>query len=188
MAPGGSLSYIHGESHGSPRAAGDAAGSGTFPGARMRRIFLPSVASALLLAACGGAGAHGGPAVAEPAARADDAAPAAQLALGEQVFDRLCSACHTMDAPPGAAPPMTHVARHYREAFADRNEGVEHMTAFIRAPSAERSVLPARARERWGLMPPLILPEAELRAVAEYVWQLPAPGRGMGGHQHGASD
>jgi cytochrome c len=153
----------------------------------MRRIFLPSVASALLLAACGAPGTHGGPAQAEPAAaRADDAAPAAQLALGEQVFDRLCSACHTMEAPPGAAPPMTHVARHYREAFADRNEGVEHMAAFIRAPSTERSVLPARARERWGLMPPLILPEAELRAVAEYVWQLPAPAQGMGGQQHGA--
>jgi cytochrome c len=103
------------------------------------------------------------------------------LAAGEQIFQRLCSACHSMDSPPLSAPPITHVARHYRRAFDDREAGLQHMTAFIRAPTPEASVLPSHARERWGLMPALPLPEPELRAVAEYVWSLPDPSRGMHG-------
>jgi cytochrome c len=109
----------------------------------------------------------------------------AQLALGEQLFQRVCSACHSLEAPPRSAPPMTHVARHYRQAFADPADGVARIVEFVRAPSAEKSVLPAQARERWGLMPPLPLPDAELEAVARYVWQLPAPQRGMGGRGMG---
>jgi cytochrome c len=111
----------------------------------------------------------------------------AQLALGEQLFQRVCSACHSLEAPPRAAPPMTHVARHYRQAFADPADGMAHIVEFVRAPSADRSVLPAHARERWGLMPPLSLPDAELEAVARYVWQLPEPKRGMGGRGIGAA-
>jgi mono/diheme cytochrome c family protein len=112
---------------------------------------------------------------------AADAAPAAtasrdaQLALGERVFESLCTACHTLEPPYQVAPPMTHIARHYRQAFADRDSAAAHLAAFVRAPSAERSKMPPHAIERFGLMPPVALADAELDAVALYVLSLPEP-------------
>jgi cytochrome c len=156
----------------------------------MRSIHFVSVASLVTLVACarvmpGGTGSPDPTQTTAPRYAQESAE--AQLALGEQVFQRVCSACHSLEAPPRAAPPMTHVARHYRQAFADPADGVTRMVEFLRAPSAEESVLPAHARERWGLMPPQPLPEAELAAVARYVWQLPEPQRGMGRQGMGGS-
>jgi cytochrome c len=121
---------------------------------------------------------------------ASAALAAYDLALGEATYRAVCSACHTIDAPPSAAPPMSHVARHYRDAIPDTDAAVARIAAFVRDPAAERSVLPAHAVERWGLMPPLDLPEEQLRAVAAYVLSLPEDA-GMdrqphgGGHRHG---
>jgi cytochrome c len=155
----------------------------------MYRVAFTLVAAALVLGACGSALAGRGPAGAGPertvTADAARTPPQAQLALGEQVFERVCTTCHSLEAPPRAAPPMTHVARHYRQAFTDEAAGVARIVEFVRNPSAEASALPAHARERWGLMPALQLSQAELEAVAGYIWQLPEPGRGMGGHRHG---
>lgn len=61
--------------------------------------------------------------------------------------------------------------------------GVAHVVDYVRAPSARKSALPPMAIERWGVMPPLALPDAELRAVATWLWEPhdPAfPHRGMG--------
>lgn len=98
-----------------------------------------------------------------------------RLALGEQVYKTLCSACHTMDAPPTLAPPMTHVARHYRQAFTNADSAIASIMDFVRKPSAEKSKMPQRAIQRFGLMPALNIPEDRLHAVAEYVWSLPEP-------------
>jgi cytochrome c len=162
----------------------------------MRWTQFALAASLVALVACARSmpGGTGSPEPAQAAAphHAQQSAEA-QLALGEQLFQRVCSACHSLEAPPRSAPPMTHVARHYRQAFADRADGVARVVEFVRAPSAENSVLPPHARERWGLMPPLSLPDAELEAVAQYVWQLSEPQRGMRGggmgrtrHRHGS--
>lgn len=93
---------------------------------------------------------------------------------------------------------MRHVARRYAAAFGTRDLATAWIVAWVRAPSAERSALPAMDRGRWGLMPALPLPDATLRAVAAYVWSLQEAdaadpraagegGRGMGhgGHPHG---
>jgi mono/diheme cytochrome c family protein len=116
--------------------------------------------------------------------------PEAELALGRAVFERNCTVCHSIDPPPVAAPPMSHIARHYRAAEPDRDTAIRRIAAWIVAPSASASVLPAHAVEEWGLMPPLVLPEEERRAVAAYVLTLEdAHPRGpMGGgmqHRHG---
>ena len=91
---------------------------------------------------------------------------------GRQVFDTVCATCHSMDPPPRTAPPMRHVVRHYREAIPDSAAAVERIAAWIVAPDAERSLLPAMARERFGAMPPFLLPEGDRRAVAAYVLSL----------------
>jgi mono/diheme cytochrome c family protein len=117
----------------------------------------------------------GGCTVARPAAD-----PAAELALGRAVFERDCAVCHSIEPPPVAAPPMSHIARHYRTAEPDRDAAIRRIAAWIAAPSESASALPAHAVAEWGLMPPLALPSQERRAVAAYVMTL-----GSGQQQRG---
>lgn len=100
---------------------------------------------------------------------------------GEETFRTVCSACHTVQPPPLKAPPMAHVARHYLAADTARSVVMDRLVAWIREPAKDRSLMPAMAIERWGLMPPLALPESQLRDVAAYVLTLARPaGPGMG--------
>ena len=134
---------------------------------------------------------------ARPGGPAGDASAAAMRmpanADGRAVFDAVCATCHTVDPPASLAPPMGHVARHYRaESGDDERRGVARIAQWVRTPARERSLLPAHAIERWGVMPALALSGAQLDAVARYVWSLGEEasvgmreGRGMmmrGGH------
>lgn len=102
--------------------------------------------------------------------QAQDANPS-----GELTYRVVCAACHTLNPPYEKAPPMTHIARHYRQAFATEAEGVEAIVQWVTKPEVARSKMPAHAIERFGLMPAFPLPEAQLRDVAKYVWSLGAP-------------
>lgn len=94
---------------------------------------------------------------------------------GEATFTVVCAACHTLNPPVNKAPPMTHIARHYRQAFKTEAEGVEAIVQWVLRPDSTRSKMPAHAIERFGLMPAFPLPEPQLRSVAKYVWDLGAP-------------
>jgi mono/diheme cytochrome c family protein len=122
-------------------------------------VFCAALAASLLVAGC---------AAARPA---DDRVD--QLALGRQVFASTCTACHSIDPPALAAPPMSHVARHYL-AGRDSAAAARRIADWIAAPSAAASLLPAHAIETYGLMPPLPLSSRERRAVAAYVLTLNA--------------
>lgn len=102
---------------------------------------------------------------------------------GGEIFQAVCSSCHSVDPPAIAAPPMSHVARHYREAVADEKEGIARIADWIGSPAVDRSLLPAHAVERWGLMPPLILSEEQRLTVAAHVWAMGAENAGHGGHR-----
>lgn len=116
-------------------------------------------------------------------APADTAARSAELAAGKRVAETVCIACHTEQRPPKLAPPLTMVAMHYRQALASEDSVAVRIAAWLAAPSAARSLLPAHAIERFGLMPPLPLPDADRRAVARYVASLSAGH--AGGMRHG---
>lgn len=111
---------------------------------------------------------------------AQDAPPSPEtvLAEGKRLYETVCVSCHTMDPPPKLAPPMTHVARHYRQAFTSEEEAVAAMVAYLRKPDAARSKMPKMAHERFGLMPAVPLSEPQLRAVSRYVWTLEGAQRG----------
>lgn len=94
---------------------------------------------------------------------------------GKTTFETLCVACHTLEPPARLAPPMTHVSRHYRQAFKTEAEAVDAMVRFILKPDTATATMPAHAIERFGLMPALPLNEPQLRGVAQYVWSLSAP-------------
>ena len=95
------------------------------------------------------------PAAMEPAASmSTPQVPAGAALTGEQVVEYVCSQCHSMEPPPLKAPPLTHLARHLRESFPSVDEAVTHVVAYAPAPDPEQSILPERAQERFGLMPP----------------------------------
>jgi cytochrome c len=133
----------------------------------------PATATTVTAAAAPAPSAH-----ARHAPDSADAAAARQLAAGRRVVTSVCAGCHTEQPPPKAAPPLAMVARHYLRATRDSSAAVDRMIAWVRAPSAERSLLPRMAVDRFGLMPPLALPDSTLRAAAAYVLSL---GRAHGG-------
>lgn len=154
----------------------------------MSRIPTLAALAALPLAAACGPGTAPAPAPAPTVAAAEAPAPPARLATladtlaeGRRIFQATCSACHSTDPPPVNAPPMSHVAMHYRERYPDRAEALAAMAAYVRAPAEERSALPARAIQRFGVMPALPLPADQLHAVSAYVWSLADPARMEGG-------
>lgn len=109
-----------------------------------------------------------------------------RLANGRSIVRSVCAACHSEQPPPKLAPPLTHIATRYREAVPDSAAAIARIVAWIRAPHADRSLMPKMARERWGLMPPLPLPETQLGDAALYVWTLSATAPGASGHSmHG---
>ena len=133
------------------------------------RVLAATVLS-LLVISCGPRGADPGGESPAPTfgAVSDDLA----FAEGKQAFEEICAECHTLDPPPSMAPPMRMVSMHLRDAFTEEQEGIEHILSYVPNPDPERSILPAHAVERFGLMAPLPLPEATLEAVARYVWSL----------------
>lgn len=107
------------------------------------------------------------------------------LARGQKVFATVCHACHTVDPPPTLAPPMSHVARHYRQAEPAPAAAVQRIAAWVAEPTDARSLLPPQARTRWGLMPPLLLPAEERVAVGHYVLSLADSAAHRGGMGRG---
>lgn len=89
---------------------------------------------------------------------------------GKEVFDTICSSCHSLAPPPTKAPPMIMIAGHYVDARTTEDAAMEAMRAWLAGPSADKSLLPAHAVERFGLMPPLVLPEDDRDAVVAYVF------------------
>ena len=85
---------------------------------------------------------------------------------GKAVFDAVCSTCHSLEPPHKEAPPLLMIARHYVEAYGDRETAAVAMVAWATEPDAARSALPAHAIERFGLMPAQALPREDLEAVA----------------------
>ncbi len=96
----------------------------------------------------------------------------AEIEAGSELYEAICSACHSIDPPMKEAPPFRHVARHLRQQFEDRAAFTTHVVDFVTAPSAEHSALPQRAIERFGLMPAHPIGSERLESVAAYLWSL----------------
>ena len=103
---------------------------------------------------------------------------------GESIYRSSCMVCHSLAPPPKAAPPVKGLARHYREAFKSKREAVDRMVAFMKKPDASKAVCQEEAIRRFGLMPAMSLPESDLRAVSEWVWDQYDPAMKPGDHQH----
>jgi len=111
---------------------------------------------------------------------------------GAELFQLVCAMCHSIDPPALLAPPMSHAAGYYLRAHGEGGAAELAMVAFLKDPAAERSLLPAHAVERFGLMPAQgHLSDTQLLAVVRYALSLADPthghdrphgGGGAGGH------
>jgi len=137
--------------------------------------------------------AKAGPRASGPASTVARAPTDVQLARGEELFDAVCTQCHSMQPPTKEAPPMAMVVRHHRQALGSDAEVRDRMIRWIAEPARERPVLPAHAIERFGIMPPYPLPEQDRAAVVDYLLSAEAKrriarrrrapgGRGTGPH------
>lgn len=100
------------------------------------------------------------------------ATPAAAAAPdGKTVFDRNCSVCHSVMPPPKSAPPIVPIASRYHQQFKSKSQGIAHMVSFIKSPSKQKAIADQQAITRFGLMPPMQLSDAELNAVAGWIWE-----------------
>ncbi|MGB0651542.1 MAG: c-type cytochrome [Rhodothermales bacterium] len=99
---------------------------------------------------------------------------------GEEVFNRVCTTCHTIDRPTDVerepiAPPMKMIAQRYIRMTESSEDARSRVEMWLEQPDAEQSLMPAMAIEHHGLMPPVMLTEAERTAVAVYVLSLVEP-------------
>jgi len=99
-----------------------------------------------------------------------DSAFASARSTGQELYERHCSACHSMLPPPKSAPPIAGLSHFYHQAFADREAGVRHIMEFVARPDAAKSKLRPPAISRFGLMPAVELSELDLRTVSEWLW------------------
>jgi mono/diheme cytochrome c family protein len=101
---------------------------------------------------------------------AGGAASAAGAAVdGKAVFDKNCSVCHSVMPPPKLAPPIVPLSSRYHTQFKTKEEGVNHMVAYMKSPDKAKAV-DMQAVTRFGLMPALKISDAELKAAAGWVW------------------
>ena len=92
---------------------------------------------------------------------------------GAEVFQMVCSMCHTVNPPPKAAPPMSHATGFYLRQHETVEAAATAIVAYLKQPDSTRSALPAHAITRFGLMPSQAhLTDVQLGAVARYVLTL----------------
>ena len=78
---------------------------------------------------------------------------------GQAIFDRNCTVCHAMNPPPKSAPPIIGVISQYHNKFQMKEDGVNHLVAYLKLPKKQNAVEP-QAITRFGLMPPSPLSSA----------------------------
>lgn len=101
-----------------------------------------------------------------------DEATLALVKQGGALIATNCYSCHSNTAPLEGgrlAPPMEAVKNHYLNEETTLTEFTDQLVKFVQRPSPVYSKMPG-ARNRFGLMPALPLPDAELRAIAAYIY------------------
>lgn len=94
-----------------------------------------------------------------------------EMTTAKMNLEEVCNVCHSPTAAPDdrLAPPMEIVKRNYISLTNSKEEFSEKMVQFILRPSAEQSELHSDVEE-FGLMDPVGFSEADIREIAEYIY------------------
>lgn len=99
-----------------------------------------------------------------------------------------CLICHgdTLAGQARLAPPFMMVKMHYQSL--DEEAFIKTVSSWVKEPNSHKSKMPG-AINHFGLMPALPYPEADITAIAKYVYDtdfpMPGGGKGMGRGQGG---
>lgn len=93
---------------------------------------------------------------------------------GYKLMTQKCYICHFEKPNPSKksqmiAPPMLRVQEHYKPTYPNKAEFVDAIIAIVKNPSLENTIMPG-AVKKFNLMPKLIYDEAELRLIAETMY------------------
>jgi hypothetical protein len=85
-----------------------------------------------------------------------------------------CYSCHFEKPVPlkreqMIAPPMLRVQEHYKPMYPNKTEFEDAIIAFVKNPSLEKTLM-LGAVKKFNLMPKLIYDDAELRLIAETIY------------------
>lgn len=90
----------------------------------------------------------------------------------KQLLQTTCYPCHN---PKSAshdemlAPPLVGIKRRYSREYPNRASFVEHVSAFVEAPSEATALMKGPVR-RFGLMPKTAPNKEQIKAVVEYIY------------------
>lgn len=128
----------------------------------MRRAFYLPILSMMFLVSCA-SGSDGE--VSEV-----DSVPADALD-GAKLVQQKCNSCHNPDTPPGSrlAPPFFAIQKHYNKEYSSKEDFTTAIREFVLDPSEDK-VLMKGAVEQFGVMPKMEFNEAEIQAIANYIY------------------
>lgn len=95
-------------------------------------------------------------------------------AKGYELMTQKCYLCHFEKPDPSKkdymiAPPMLRVQEHYKPTYPNKTEFVNAIMAIVKKPSLEETLMPG-AVKKFNLMPRFIYDDAELRLIAEAMY------------------
>lgn len=89
---------------------------------------------------------------------------------GEEVYKTACAVCHVSEGKPTIAPPIFAVKNHVIDAFPERDDFIEQVKDWVKAPDEEKALMRGAIR-KFGLMPAMAhLSDEDVQAVAEYLF------------------
>ncbi len=125
--------------------------------------------------------------------QSNSAAGAETNSEAKALFENHCLACHQPHKggkgkqahgdgahPKRLAPPMAMVKKHYLKTYPDREQFIEKVSAWVKAPDANAAML-HHAVEKFGVMPPQAIDEATRQKIAGYIFDVLPSGHGKKG-------
>ena len=91
--------------------------------------------------------------------------------LGKSKFELICMACHKYEhGPEIIAPPAFAIQMHYQNNYGQDEKAFRNaIVEWAKAPDKSKTLMPGAIR-KFNLMPPLPLPDADLDAIASYLF------------------
>jgi len=88
--------------------------------------------------------------------------------IGSLLFHGNCITCH-FETETVSAPAIVDVQRHYKSAFAKKEDFVKYMSQYVIKPKKELSIM-QQAIDKHGIMPELGYEMEVAREIAEYIY------------------